>query len=127
MVRYLILFSVFYFLLSPVFALTYEVVQVGRSRLVAYSSEHRQTDHDPFSTATGTTPKWGTVAANHLLRWSRIKIEGFGEKVFTVEDRLHNRYKNTIDIWYPTKKQAKKFGVRWGKYWVLKNVHPLPD
>ena len=94
---------------------------------MAYTSEKRQTDHDPFTTASGTRPKWGTVAANHLPLWTRIKIEGFGEKIFTVEDRHSRRHKKLIDIWFPSRKQAINFGVRKVKYWVLKNVSPLPD
>jgi 3D (Asp-Asp-Asp) domain-containing protein len=108
-------------------ALTYEVVREDNCRFLGYSSEKKQTDHDPFSTASGTQPKWGTVAANHLPLWTRIKIQGFREKIFVVEDRMHSRYNKTIDIWFPSKKEARKFGVRRLKYWVLKNVRPLPD
>jgi len=108
-------------------ALTYEVVHLDRCRALAYTSEKRQTDHDPFSTASGTRPKWGTVAANHLSLWTRIKIEGFGEKIFTVEDRHSKRYKKLIDVWFPNRKAALKFGSRRVQYWVLKNVRPLPN
>jgi 3D (Asp-Asp-Asp) domain-containing protein len=125
--RPVILFFLLVFFSPRVFALTYEVVKGYQGWALAYTSEHAQTDHDPFSTATGTTPKWGTVAANHLPLWTRIKIEGFGEKVFTVEDRLHKRYKKVIDLWFPNKKLARQFGKRFVKYWVLKNVRPLPD
>lgn len=114
-------------LASSVFALTYEVMCIDRCRALAYTSLKKHTDHDPFSTASGTKPKWGTVAANYLPLWTRMKIEGFGEKIFVVEDRLNKRYKKTIDIWFPAKELARKFGVRTVNYWVLKNVRPLPD
>lgn len=136
MVRKLILLSTFYCLLStfyilssisPAWALTYEVIRLDDSKMMAYTSEKRQTDHDPFSTAAGTRPKWGTVAANHLPLYTRMKIEGFGEKIFVVEDRHAKRYKKLVDIWFPEKKQALKFGVRHLNYWVVKNVRPLPD
>lgn len=117
----------FLFLTTYSSALTYEVVKADHCRFLAYSSERRQTDHDPFSTATGTKPKWGTVAANHLPKWTRIKIEGFGDKIFTVEDRLNPRYQKTIDIWFSSKREARQFGNRRLDYWVLKNVRPLPD
>lgn len=124
-----ILLSAFGFLLSaflPAYPLTYEVVSTGRCRMLGYSSEKKQTDHDPFSTASGTRPKWGTVATNQFPLWTRLKIQGMGEKIFTVEDRMHKRYNNVVDIWFPSKDQARKFGARNLKYSVLKNVRPLP-
>jgi len=108
-------------------ALTYDVVKVDRCRAMAYNSELSQTDKDPFTTAAGTRPKWGTVAANHLSLWTRLKIEGFGNKIFVVEDRHNKRHHKIIDIWFPNRKAAVKFGVRNVKYWVLKNVRPLPN
>lgn len=113
--------------MTSAFGLTYEVVKVDYCRALAFTSEKKQTDHDPFATAGGTRPHWGTVAANHLPLWTRLKIEGFGEKIFTVEDRMNKRYKKTIDIWFPDKKLAKKFGSRRIKYYILKNVRPLPE
>ena len=125
--RFVFLVPCYLLLATYSLALTYEVTATDRCRFLAYSSEHKQTDHDPFSTATGTTPKWGTVAANHLQKWTRLKIEGYGEKIFVVEDRMNKRYKKTIDVWFPSKKLARKFGVRNLRYWVLKNVRPLPN
>lgn len=106
-------------------AQTYEVVRADKSLMCAYNSEVGQTDHDPASTASGTECHWGTVAANHLPLWTRIKIEGFGEKIFTVEDRHSPRYKKLVDIWFPDKKEAQKFGAKRLNYWVVKNVRPL--
>ncbi|MDD4179311.1 MAG: 3D domain-containing protein [Candidatus Margulisbacteria bacterium] len=129
MVKKLILCSVFCVLCS-VFsanALTYEVVRKDSSKMMAYSSEKSQTDHDPFATAAGTRPKWGTVAANHLPLWTRLKIQGFGEKIFVVEDRHAKRHKKLVDIWFPEKKKALQFGVKRLNYWVVRNVRPLPD
>jgi len=95
--------------------------------MMAYTSEKKQTDHDPFSTAGGTRPKWGTVAANHLPLYTRMKIEGFGEKIFVVEDRHAKRHKKLVDIWFPEKKKALQFGVKRLNYWVVRNVRPLPE
>lgn len=125
--RKVFLFFVLALFYAKVEALTYEVVREDRCQMLAYTSEKKQTDHDPFATAGGTAPKWGTVAANHLPFYTRMKIQGFGEKIFVVEDRLNKRYKKTIDIWFPNKQTAIKFGVKKLKYWIVKNVRPLPD
>ncbi|MFH1386901.1 MAG: 3D domain-containing protein [bacterium] len=125
--QWLLIIFVVSLLSFATFAQTYKVIKVGYCRATAYSSEKKQTDNDPFSTASGTRPKWGTVAANHLPFWTRLKIKGFGEKIFVVEDRHAKRFKNRIDIWFPTRKEAIKFGNRQIKYWVVKNVRPLPD
>ncbi len=111
---------------SSAFAIKYRITKTDKCLVYAYTSEKRQTDHDPQSTAAGTKCHWGTVAANHLPLWTRLKIEGFDEKIFTVEDRHSKRYKKIIDIWFPDKKEAKKFGVRRLRYWIVKDVKPLP-
>ncbi len=106
------------------FAVSYKVVRTDHSVAFGYSSEIRQTDNDPSSTASGTKCHWGTVAANHLPLWTRLKIEGFGEKIFTVEDRHSKRFKKIIDIWFPKKSEAQRFGKKHLQYWIVKNVAP---
>lgn len=127
MVRTLFLLMLFCFASTESFGVTYEVMYKDACRFLGYSSEHHQTDHDPHSTAAGSKTKWGVVAANFLPLWSRIKIEGFGEKIFVVEDRMNRRYKKTIDIWFPSRVDALKFGRRRLAFWRVKNVRPLPD
>ncbi|MBI2587809.1 3D domain-containing protein [Candidatus Azambacteria bacterium] len=81
--------------------------------VTAYSSTPDQTDHTPFITANGTTVRDGIVAANFLPFGTKLRLPKlFGEKIFTVEDRMHPRFSNTLDIWFETRAQAKQFGVK---------------
>jgi 3D (Asp-Asp-Asp) domain-containing protein len=82
--------------------------------VTAYSSTLAETDDTPFTTASGTTVRDGVVANNLLPFGTRIRIPGiFGDKVFTVEDRMHWRKPGyQVDIWFPNTNQAVNFGVR---------------
>lgn len=81
--------------------------------VTAYSSTSDQTDSTPRITAANTSVREGIVAANFLPFGARIKFpELFGDKTFVVEDRLHPKNSHKIDIWFPTRRAAKEFGVR---------------
>lgn len=95
-------------------------------RITAYASVPDETDNTPFITANGTHVHDGVVASNILPFGTKIEIPGlFGDKVFTVEDRMSRRIKNTIDIWMPTKLNAVDFGVTHTSVVVLGN-EPAP-
>lgn len=80
--------------------------------VTAYSSTPNQTDDTPFITASGHTVRNGIVAANFLPFGTKVRIPKlFGDRVFTVDDRMHARKKNFVDIWMPTTQQAKNFGI----------------
>ncbi len=80
--------------------------------VTAYSSTPEETDDTPHITASGKEVRDGIVAANFLPLGSKIQIpETFGDKVFIVEDRMHRRKTNFVDIWMPTKELALKFGI----------------
>jgi len=102
--------------------ISYDIIRSDTSWMSAFCSESEQTDHDPWETNSGMTCSWGTVAANHLPLYTRLKIEGFGDKIFIVADRHSPRYGKLIDIWFPSKKDAKKFGRKKLRYWLVKNV-----
>src|SRR3989338_3685386 len=81
--------------------------------ITAYSSTVDQTDSTPFITASGTRTRDGIIAANFLPIGTKVKIPSmFGEKVFTVEDRMNARYWMRLDIWMPTREDALNFGLR---------------
>lgn len=81
--------------------------------VTAYSSREEETDSTPFITASGSNVRTGVVAANWLPFGTKIKIpELFGEKVFTVEDRMHKRNADKMDIWFPTTEEALRFGTQ---------------
>jgi 3D (Asp-Asp-Asp) domain-containing protein len=90
--------------LRPV--LTYKV------DMTAYNSEVGQTDADPFTAADGTTTYDGMIAVNFLPFGTKVRIpELFGDKVFTVHDRMNRRYWYRVDVWMKDKSAAKKFGL----------------
>lgn len=80
--------------------------------VTAYTSTPEETDDTPFITAAMTNVRDGIVAANFLPFGTKIKIPKlFGEKIFTVEDRMHERKSNFVDIWMDSKNEAKEFGI----------------
>ncbi len=80
----------------------------------AYSSTPDQTDDTPFITAANTRVRDGIVAANFLPMFTKIQIpELYGDKIFTVEDRMNIRYtENNLDVWFSDRVDAKEFGVK---------------
>ncbi len=81
--------------------------------LTAYSSTPDQTDDTPFITASNTRTRDGVIAANFLAFGTQVKIPAiFGDKVFTVEDRMAKKHDGKIDIWFPERILAKRFGVQ---------------
>jgi len=88
--------------------------------VTAYSSTPDQTDGSPYITAKNTFVRDGIVASNFLSFNTRIRVpKYFGDKEFIVEDRMNERFSERIDIWMPTRDQAKAWGARWVKVEVL--------
>lgn len=80
--------------------------------VTGYSSTYWQTDSTPFITAAGTSVRDGIVATNLLAFGTKIKIpEIYGDRIFVVEDRMHHRNSQHVDIWFSSYSQAKNFGV----------------
>ncbi len=88
----------------------------SRVRVVvtAYSSTTFETDEDPFITAAGTYVRDGIVANNLLPFGTKVRMpELYGDKIFTVEDRMSRKKSNYhFDIWFPSHWEAKNFGAR---------------
>jgi 3D (Asp-Asp-Asp) domain-containing protein len=81
----------------------------------AYSSELSQTDNTPFITASGRLVHDGVAAANFLPMGTTFTIPTlFGDKTFTVLDRMNKKYDgmHTIDLWFPDTQKAIDFGRR---------------
>jgi len=88
--------------------------------VTAYSSTVDQTDSTPFITASGSYVSDGTIACNFLRFGTRVRFpQLYGDKIFTVEDRMALKNGNKIDIWFDTRDQAKQFGVKTLKIEVL--------
>lgn len=89
-----------------------EVPHVMYLHITAYSSSPDETDSDPFYTANGKHVADGFVANNRLPFGTKLQIPDlFGDKIFTVEDRMAKRFQKTVDIWMPSKKAALAFGT----------------
>jgi 3D (Asp-Asp-Asp) domain-containing protein len=100
----------------------------GRSALVhstAYNSTPGQTDSTPYITATGTRVRSGVVALSRDLLGrfpygTRISIEDMSGRyssalrgrVFIVEDTMHPRIANTVDVWMGSRGEAMAWGAR---------------
>lgn len=85
-----------------------------------YSSTPDQTDSSPFITANGSYVYDGLIAANFLRFGTELRIpDYFGDRVFTVEDRMNARYSERIDVWFPSREQALQFGMRKIKIEIL--------
>ncbi|MDP2696070.1 MAG: hypothetical protein Q8O87_02340 [bacterium] len=88
--------------------------------LTAYSSTPDQTDDTPFITASNKRVRDGIVAANFLPFGTKIMVpELFGDKIFVVEDRMHRRFSDRVDIWFAERADAKRFGRRQADILVL--------
>jgi len=95
-------------------------VRSGTVMATAFNSMESQTDKSPWITASGTRCRPGVIASNFLPFGTKVKIDGFGDRIFVVEDRMNKRYSKRIDIWFSDYDNAMKFGVRKIKYHVLK-------
>ncbi|MFA6431448.1 MAG: 3D domain-containing protein, partial [Candidatus Margulisiibacteriota bacterium] len=84
-----------------------------------FNSLEGQTDSTPWITASGTRCREGVIASNFLPMGTKVLIEGFGNRVFTVEDRMNKRYTKRIDIWFRHYHDARNFGIRKVKFYVL--------
>lgn len=86
-----------------------------RAIITAYTSTPDQTDDTPFIAATGKRVYDGMIAANGLPFGTKIKIPSlYGEKIFTVDDRMNSRYGlGRMDIWLDTSRsEAMQFGLK---------------
>ena len=89
--------------------------------VTAYSSSPDECSGDPFITASGSHVQDGTIAYNFLPFGTKVRFpEVFGNKVFTVEDRMAAyKGKYIADIWMPSKAEAIQWGVKVLKMEIL--------
>lgn len=85
----------------------------------AYNSTRRQGEGDPYLTAWGDTldPEVKSIAVSRdlikkgLSHQTLVKIEGF-EGLFVVNDKMHPRWRNKIDIYMG---EDKSKALKWGR------------
>lgn len=121
--------------------LGFGMAQAPRALLLtatAYTSAVRETDSTPYLTATGARTRVGVIAVSpDMLRslpyGSRVRLEDMGEngrgagrfnylfrdRVFIVEDTMHPRKRERLDVWLPERSTAIRFGVRTVRVTVL--------
>ena len=86
----------------------------------AYNSSKWQTDGDPYIAAWGDTLKVHvkSIAVSNdlyrlgLKRFTKVQIEGL-DGVYVVNDKMHSKWKNRIDIYFGDDiKAAREWGRR---------------
>ena len=89
-------------------------IQTKRITATAYSSTPDQTDDSPFITASGKWVYDGVIASNFLPFGTKVRFpELFRDKIFTVDDKMHERFADTrVDIWFSDRESAKEFGIK---------------
>lgn len=107
---------------------TYKVVKSYVVPITAYNSEPGQTDDSPCRTANGfnlcQNNEENVIAANFLKFGTKVRIpEYFGDRIFTVQDRMNARYYYRADVWFKTKLDARKFGIRVLKIEVVEEIN----
>jgi len=89
--------------------------------VTGYSSSIRETDSTPFITAANTPTREGVLALSRdlLTRYTPGAPFSFGDRVeipgvgyFIVEDSMNARWSNRADIWFSSRTDALRFGVR---------------
>ncbi len=115
-------------------------------KATAYTSSVWETDRTPWITATGARTRLGIIAVSRdLLKGtlpygSLVKIEDLGRWkdgsdagrfdplfqniLFVVEDTMNKRKRQQIDIWFPDRSLALKFGVRRVRLTVVRYGRP---
>ncbi len=93
---------------------SFTVIKTVKMMATAYSSSVDETDDNPLITASGQTVADGIIANNMLPFGTKVRIpQLYGNKVFTVQDRMNSRKGNyQIDIWKASKQEARDFGAK---------------
>ncbi len=109
---------VFVFILLAVVVFPITELSEIKSRtltITAYSSTVDQTDSTPFETACMTEPAIWTVAVSQDLYdmgWTCGKcVDIHGVGILCINDKMHHRKKNQLDVWVRSRGQAKRFGI----------------
>lgn len=104
-------------------------VLLGNLTVTSYQPVSKQTDSSPTWTSIGDrTTKFGVAVSQDLLKSGKVKygdilyIPGFGYRV--VNDCMHKRMTNHIDLLVFTHAEEKRVGTRHLKVYVVREgVH----
>jgi len=94
----------------------YRIKKTYRIPITAYSSTVDQCDSTPCITANGFNlcehNAEDVIAANFLPFGTKVRMPKlFGDRIFTVQDRMNARYYYRADVWMKTRAAAVKFGL----------------
>jgi 3D (Asp-Asp-Asp) domain-containing protein len=96
--------------------------------VTAYSPRESETDSSPFLTATNRRVRAGIVAVSRDLfdqGWvfgKKVYVKGYG--IYTIDDLMHKRKRNQIDIFMYDTQQALRFGRKELEVYLL-DLEPL--
>ena len=111
---------------DPTLPFGYKIAREVRSEVSGYNPVPEQTDSTPCTTASGKNiceREVDVVAANWLKFGAKVRIpEYFGDRIFTVEDRMNTRYPYNTDVLFYDKQQAREFGRRTLVIQILEEV-----
>lgn len=119
-------------------------------RATGYNSLSAQTDATPHVTATGTRTRFGVLAvsrdllANDVPYGSLVRLHDMGnyhdgrnpgrfqalldsQGIFVVEDTMHQRKTNQIDVWFSDYASAVNWGVRQVRVEVVRYGYDGPE
>ncbi|MDD5110039.1 MAG: hypothetical protein PHI63_02385 [Patescibacteria group bacterium] len=102
---------------KPLVVLETKVVRRFKTVVTAYNSLPEQTDSTPCTTANGydlcAANEENVVAANFLRFGTKVRLPEYsGEKIYTVQDRMHPRFAQRVDLWMREREDAKQFGMQ---------------
>lgn len=81
-----------------------------KATITAYTSSPDETDDTPTITASGATTRKGVAACPRFIPFD-TKVYIAGEE-YVCLDRLHPRFDDRFDIWFPNKNAAFEWGIR---------------
>ncbi|MCK4305158.1 MAG: 3D domain-containing protein [Candidatus Eisenbacteria sp.] len=102
--------------------------------VTGYTSCPRETDSTPFLTASMTRVRPGCLALSRDLLRTFTKDAPFdfgdcvvlpGVGIFIVEDTMNRRWKKRADIWFRSKREARRWGRR--KAWMARLPRPMEE
>lgn len=119
-------------------------------KATGYNSLESQTDSTPNITSTGETTRFGIIAVSRdllgdaLPYGSLVRIREFGsyyngrgagryqerldsQDLFIVEDTMHPRKQNQVDVWFPHLAEALNWGVRQAEVEIIRYGREGPE
>lgn len=102
-----------------------ELLLLGTLQVTSYRPVAEQTDSSPTWTSIGDrTTKFGIAVSQDLLKSRKVHygdvlcVENYGCRM--VNDTMHPRHKNAVDMLVFTYNEEKQVGTRFLKVWLMR-------